>query len=175
MKYVRCLTLAACLAGTVSAGAQVTGGKSMTVDDLAHWQRIIDRSISNDGKWVACKMAPWEGDATVFLYASGGKEVATFSPAGRFAFSASSDYLVVTEMVPKTTLDSLKIKKIGSDKMPMDRLVIYSVSGKRETIDSLRSFRLAAEADWIAYQKGRKDSRFTSVRSRVTKVSGSPR
>ena len=42
--------------------------------------------------------------------------------------------------------------------MPMNTLVIYSVAGKKETIDSLKTFKLADEADWIAYQRGRKDS-----------------
>ena len=40
----------------------------------------------------------------------------------------------------------------------MNTLVIYSVAGKKETIDSLKTFKLADEADWIAYQRGRKDS-----------------
>ena len=40
----------------------------------------------------------------------------------------------------------------------MDALVIYSLSGDREVIDSLKTFRLAEKADWVAFQKGRKDS-----------------
>ena len=103
-------------------------------------------------------MEPWEGDATVYLYAAQGQETATFSPADKFAFSASSGYLVVTQTPGKSTVDSLKILKTKEDKMPMNTLVIYSVAGKKETIDSLKTFKLADEADWIAYQRGRKDS-----------------
>lgn len=87
-----------------------------------------------------------------------GQETATFSPADKFAFSASSGYLVVTQTPGKSTVDSLKILKTKEDKMPMNTLVIYSVAGKKETIDSLKTFKLADEADWIAYQRGRKDS-----------------
>ncbi len=156
-RHLTYLVLAACL-GNLSPGLAQNAPKGLTVDDLITWQRITDREISDNGKWVACKMAPWEGDATVYLYASQGQEIATFSRADKFAFSASSDYLVVTRTPGKSTMDSLKILKTKEDKMPMNSLVICSVAGKQETIDSLKTFKLADEADWIAYQRGRKDS-----------------
>lgn len=157
MRHLKYLAFVACLGSLSPALAQNTS-KSLTIDDLVTWQRITDREISDNGKWVACKMEPWEGDATVYLYAAQGQETATFSPADKFAFSASSGYLVVTQTPGKSTVDSLKILKTKEDKMPMNTLVIYSVAGKKETIDSLKTFKLADEADWIAYQRGRKDS-----------------
>ena len=157
MRHLKYLAFVACLGSLFPAFAQ-NASKSLTVDDLVTWQRITDREISDNGKWVACKMEPWEGDATVYLYAAQGQETATFSPADKFAFSASSGYLVVTQTPGKSTVDSLKVLKTKEDKMPMNTLVIYSVAGKKETIDSLKTFKLADEADWIAYQRGRKDS-----------------
>ena len=157
MRHLKYLAFVACL-GSLSPAFAQNASKSLTVDDLITWQRITDREISDNGKWVACKMEPWEGDATVYLYAAQGQETATFSPADKFAFSASSGYLVVTQTPGKSTIDSLKVLKTKEDKMPMNTLVIYSVAGKKETIDSLKTFKLADEADWIAYQRGRKDS-----------------
>ena len=157
MRHLKYLAFVACL-GSLSPALAQNASKSLTIDDLVTWQRITDREISDNGKWVACKMEPWEGDATVYLYAALGQETATFSPADKFAFSASSGYLVVTQTPGKSTVDSLKILKTKEDKMPMNTLVIYSVAGKKETIDSLKTFKLADEADWIAYQRGRKDS-----------------
>ena len=157
MRLLKYLAFVACL-GSLSPAFAQNASKSLTVDDLVTWQRITDREISDNGKWVACKMEPWEGDATVYLYAAQGQETATFSPADKFAFSASSGYLVVTQTPGKSTVDSLKVLKTKEDKMPMNTLVIYSVAGKKETIDSLKTFKLADEADWIAYQRGRKDS-----------------
>ena len=157
MRHLKYLAFVACL-GSLSPAFAQNASKSLTVDDLVTWQRITDREISDNGKWVACKMEPWEGDATVYLYAAQGQDTATFSPADKFAFSASSGYLVVTQTPGKSTVDSLKILKTKEDKMPMNTLVIYSVAGKKETIDSLKTFKLADEADWIAYQRGRKDS-----------------
>lgn len=157
MRHLKYLAFVACL-GSLSPAFAQNASKSLTVDDLITWQRITDRDISDNGKWVACKMEPWEGDATVYLYAVQGQETATFSPADKFAFSASSGYLVVTQTPGKSTVDSLKVLNTKEDKMPMNTLVIYSVAGKKETIDSLKTFKLADEADWIAYQRGRKDS-----------------
>ncbi len=157
MRHLKYLAFVACL-GSLSPAFAQNASKSLTIDDLVTWQRITDREISDNGRWVACKMEPWEGDATVYLYAAQGQETATFSPADKFAFSASSDYLVVTQTPGKSTVDSLKVLKTKEDKMPMNTLVIYSVAGKKETIDSLKTFKLADEADWIAYQRGRKDS-----------------
>ena len=91
--------------------------KSLTVDNLVAWQRISGQSISDNGKWVACKMEPWEGDAVVNLYDAQGKELATFPRADRFLFSASSDYLVVSQKPGKMIVDSLKIKKTKKDKL----------------------------------------------------------
>ena len=157
MRHLKYLAFVACL-GSLSPAFAQNASKSLTIDDLVTWQRITDREISDNGKWVACKMEPWEVDAPVYLYAAQGQETATFSPADKFAFSASSGYLVVTQTPGKSTVDSLKVLKTKEDKMPMNTLVIYSVAGKKETIDSLKTFKLADEADWIAYQRGRKDS-----------------
>lgn len=157
MKHFKYLALVACL-GSISPILSQNTAKSLTIDDLISWRHISSRAISDNGKWVACKMEPWEGDATVHLYEAQGREAATFFPADKFAFSASSNYLVVTQTPDKSTLDSLKVLKTKEDKMPMNTLVIYSVAGKRETIDSLKTFKLADEADWIAYQRGHKDS-----------------
>ena len=108
MKHLKYLAFAACL-GSLSPALAQNASKSLTVDDLITWQRITEREISDNGKWVACKMDPWEGDATVYLYAAQGQETATFSPAGQFAFSASSNYLVVTQIPGKSMVDSLKL------------------------------------------------------------------
>lgn len=132
--------------------------RSLTVEDLANWKRITDRSISNDGKWVSASIAPWEGDATVRLYNAKGEEIATYSPAEKPGFSFSSTYFTVTKTTPKSILDSLKVAKTKKDKMPLNSLVIRKLTGGEEVIDSIKTYRLADEADWLAYQRGQKDS-----------------
>ncbi|MGL4853555.1 MAG: S9 family peptidase, partial [Phocaeicola sp.] len=132
--------------------------KSMTIEDLATWQRISEQRISDDGKWVACKMEPWEGDATLLLYNAQGKETMQFPTAKEFLFSASSSHLIINQVTGKQAIDSLKLAKIPKDNLPMDRVILYSVAGKQELLDSIKSYKLSPTSDWLAYQQGRSDS-----------------
>lgn len=132
--------------------------RALTVDDLVQWNRITNRAISADGRWVTTTIAPWEGDATVHLYNAKAEEVATYYPAEKPAFSFSSNYLLVIKTPLKQTLDSLKMAKVKKNKLPMNSLIIRSLAGGEEVIDSIKSYQLAEQADWIAYKRGRKDS-----------------
>lgn len=134
--------------------------RSMAIDDLTPWQRITQTVLSDNGKWVAAKVSPWDGDQSVYVYSKAdGKELASFTPAGKFAFSQSSKYLVLENTVPVAVSDSLKLAKVKDDDMPQGKLVIYSVGGKQDVIDSLRSYHLSEAADYVAYQRGgKKDS-----------------
>lgn len=132
--------------------------RALTVDDLVNWKRITERTISADGKWVAATMAPWQGDGSVSLYNARGEEVVSYFPAEKPAFSYSSDYLLVTQTPLKEVLDSLKVAKVKKDKLPANRLIIRSASGREEVVDSVKSYQLAEYADWLAYKKAGKDS-----------------
>lgn len=85
MKHVKYLALVLCI-GNLSPVMAQTASKSLTVDNLVAWQRISGQAISDNGKWVACKMEPWEGDAVVNLYDAQGKELVHFSAGGPFSF-----------------------------------------------------------------------------------------
>lgn len=54
--------------------------KAMTFDEMVSWKRITEQKISHDGKWVACKMEPWRGDASIFVYNAKGEMTASFLP-----------------------------------------------------------------------------------------------
>ena len=65
MKHVKYLALVLCI-GNLSPVMAQTASKSLTVDNLVAWQRISGQAISDNGKWVACKMEPWEGGTCHF-------------------------------------------------------------------------------------------------------------
>ena len=133
--------------------------KAMTVNDLVGWKRITAQTISNNGQWAACVMAPWKGDAEVQVYTADGKEVANYPLADKVDFSASSRFVIVKETPALQEVEALKLKKTKKEQMPMDRLRIRDLQRSEErTVDSLKSYRLAESADWLAYQCGRKDS-----------------
>lgn len=138
--------------------SSVHAQKALTVDDLVNWRRITEKAVSDNGKWVATTIAPWEGDPTVSLYNYKGEKVASYTPAEKFSFSSSSQYLLITKILSKVEKDSLKLRKTKEDKMPMSSLVIRRLSGEEESVDSLRSHLLAETAEWLAYQRGKKDS-----------------
>ena len=152
MKYLKQLLLFICLSVYCSASAQ-EAKKAMTFDKMVSWKRITEQKISHDGKWVACKMEPWRGDASIFVYNAKGEMTASFLPAAQAEFSASSGYLLVTRKPELEKVEALKLKKTKKEDMPLDELVIFNLSDKKETIDSLKSYKLSESADWIAYKR----------------------
>ena len=96
MGYLKQLVLLICLSAYCSVSAQ-EAKRAMTFDEMVNWKRITEQTISRDGKWVACKMEPWRGDASLFVYNAKGEMTASFLPAGHAEFSASSGYLLVTK------------------------------------------------------------------------------
>ena len=143
--------------------------RAMTFDEMVSWERISEQQISNDGKWVYCKMEPWRGDATVLVYNEKGEEAGRFKPASKGQFSASSHYLLVTQTPPLAVVEAEKLKKTAKEKMPMNSLAIVKLANGRqsnqETIDSLKSYKLSETADWLAYQRGNKNDSTLYIRS----------
>ena len=145
--------------------AQVTK-KTLTWDDVVSWKQITDKAVSDNGKWVFCKMAPWRGDATVYLYNEMGEEKASFQSAEGASFSSSSQFLLVSEKPALKVTEELKLKKTKEENMPMNKLVIYNLqANEKEVIDSIRSFKLSETADWLAYQRGSKADSALYVRA----------
>ena len=48
--------------------------RAMTFDEMVGWERISEQRISDNGKWVFCKMEPWRGDANILLNNDKGEE-----------------------------------------------------------------------------------------------------
>lgn len=163
MNYLKYFTYSIFLTTCLSAQAQEK--QAMTFDEMIGWQRIAEQSISENGKWVVCKMEPWRGDATVYLYNDKGEEKASFEPASKGEFSTSSDYLLVTRVPALEEVEALQLKKTAKEKMPMNSLDIYRLAGGKETIDSLKSYKLSETADWLAFQRGSKADSTLYIRS----------
>lgn len=145
--------------------AQSQEKRAMTFDEMVGWEQISEQGISDNGKWIFCKMEPWRGDATVLLYNDKGENKGSFKPASKAQFSASSEYLIVTGVPPLEKVEAEKLKKTDKDKMPMNSLLISRLGGETETIDSLKTYKLSETADWIAYQRGGKKDSTLYIRS----------
>ena len=133
--------------------------KALTPQDLEAWKQISARTISNDGQWAAVVFTPWRGDSEVQLMSLDGKNVQMYPTASEVRFSSSSAFALIKRVPAMALTDSLKLKKVKSDKMPMDELLIRNLkSGAEWEIDSLKGYKLAEEGDWVAYQRTRKKS-----------------
>ena len=133
--------------------------KALTPQDLEAWKQISARTISNDGQWAAVVFTPWRGDSEVQLMSLDGKNVQMYQTASEVKFSSSSAFALIKRVPAMALTDSLKLKKVKSDKMPMDELLIRNLkSGAEWEIDSLKGYKLAEEGDWVAYQRTRKKS-----------------
>ena len=154
--------------------------RTLTIDDIMEWQRITHRAISDNGQYSLIVHEPWRGDgdktakvkdypgdATALLFDAQGQQIETFFPINGFTFTRSSKYLLIktheTEAVRQAR--ELKEQNAGDDKAkkdkntPLDTLFLYNLSThSAERIDSLRSYKTAGEADWLAYQLRAKDS-----------------
>lgn len=132
--------------------------KSMTPDDLANWNRITQKEISNNGQWVGYKTSPWIGDATIYIRSIAGDNQFSVHPAGQMFFSSSSRYAVISRITAKAVSDSLKLRKTKKELMPLPQLLVYNLGGKVSYIDSVKNFAVADSADWLAYRRTSKDS-----------------
>lgn len=165
MKYLKLVLVSLCLGSSAFTYAQ-HNKRPMTWDDVLAWKQVSDKTISDDGKWVACKINPLKGDATVKLYNDRGVEKMSFQPVDEMEFSASSHYLLLKENPPLATIEKLKLKKTKEEKMPMNKLIIYNLTvSKKEVLDSIKSYKLSENGDWLAYQRGSKADSSLYVRS----------
>ena len=138
--------------------------KALTPQDLEAWKRITTRTISSDGQWATAVFTPWKGDSEVHLLSMDGKAVQIYSPASEVKLSSSAVYALVKKVPALALKDSLKLKRVKKDKMPMDELVVRNLkNGTELSIDSLKGYRLAEGVDWLAYQRTRKDSSLVVV------------
>ena len=157
--------------------------RPLAITDVMDFQRITHRALSPDGShalivhepWRGdgdrnAKVKPYPGDATALLYDAQGRELHSFFPTNGFRFSASSRYLVISTRETEAARNARELREQNSkgknkdkdkeDKyVALDTLYIYDLARHTlERIDSVRSYKVAHDADWLAYQRLAKDS-----------------
>ena len=184
----------------LSMTATLTAQKrAMTIDDVMAWQRISHQALSDDGRWALTVSETWRGDgdrngnisdysgdATARLYDAQGHELTSFWPINGFAFSHSSDYLVISlheseaqrhdRLLSKQNDKGAAQNDKGGDRRAKGKgrkggkgtdgeslldtlLLCQPAAGMRtERIDSVRNYKVSAWADYMAYQLHDSDS-----------------
>ncbi|HMT76003.1 MAG TPA: hypothetical protein PKA77_18155, partial [Chitinophagaceae bacterium] len=118
------------------------------------WQRIGERMISNDGKWVVYTIDPQEGDNELVIQSSDAKYKKTVS-RGYNAVITDDSRFAIFRIKPlfKDTRDA-KIKKKKPDEMPKDSFAIVEL-GKDSVwkVARVKGYKTPEkEAGWVAYQ-----------------------
>ncbi|MBK6935932.1 MAG: PD40 domain-containing protein [Chitinophagaceae bacterium] len=119
-----------------------------------NWQRIGERMISNDGKWVVYTVDSQEGDNELVIQSSDAKYKKTVA-RGYNAVITEDSRFAIFRLKPffKDTRDA-KIKKKKADEMPKDSFAIVEL-GKDSVwkVARVKGYKTPEkEAGWVAYQ-----------------------
>jgi dipeptidyl aminopeptidase/acylaminoacyl peptidase len=140
---------------TLFAGVQITLAqkKSLSISDFASWNRIENRTISHDGKFVAYEVNQQKGDGFLIIYKVATGKSDTIHHGQKPRFSAGSDYLVFNLRVPEDTLRKHKLAKTAKDKMPKESFAVYDLRSANLTkYGQVKSFQMADEkSNWLAF------------------------
>src|SRR5687767_15163896 len=117
------------------------------------WQRIGERMISNDGKWVVYTIEPQEGDNELVVQSSDA-QYKMIIPRGYSALITEDSRFVVFKIKPffKDTRDA-RIKKKKPEDMPKDSLGIVEL-GKESIlkIAKVKTFKAPQKSHgWVAW------------------------
>ncbi|MBE0673820.1 MAG: hypothetical protein IH591_04080 [Bacteroidales bacterium] len=128
--------------------------KALAIDDIASWNRITEKEISPDGKWIAYKIAPWAGDSKIFLYNSEGVQRFEAACSKEIKFTEDSKYLLFKMTPGYDLVRKTKLNRRGDTGIPPDKLGIYSLrTGLLDTVHEIRNFKIPERwTGYVAYQ-----------------------
>ena len=150
MKMIR-WTLALSILVTAPLALSAQQKVSLDHDSYAIWKQIQDEDFSRDGRWLAYRLVPGDGDATLVVeHLEDGRRV-TVSRGADPGFTADSRFLVALVEPAEAAVDAARAE--GSRDMPGDSLLILSLSDLSETrVAGVKSFRLPGDGGaWMAY------------------------
>ncbi|WP_127132076.1 alpha/beta hydrolase family protein [Pseudoflavitalea rhizosphaerae] len=118
------------------------------------WQAIGERSISNNGKYVAYTISPQEGDGTLVIQATDNSFKKEFARGANPVITPDNRFVIFRQKPFFKDLREARIKKKKPDDMPKDTLVIFEF-GKDSLIrvPRVKGFKTPEKGtgQWVAY------------------------
>src|SRR5580658_2951778 len=117
------------------------------------WQRIAERVLSADGKYVAYTVVPQEGDGRLYIRATGDSYAKEIPRGSAVEFTADGRYAVfLIRPFFKDTREA-RIRKKTPEQMPKDTLAWLDLEKDSIVrIPRVKSFKLPdLQGDWLAY------------------------
>ncbi|MCW3117590.1 MAG: family peptidase [Chitinophagaceae bacterium] len=119
------------------------------------WQRIGEKMISNDGKWVVYTVEVQEGDNELVIQSTADTRNKKTMARGYNALITEDSRFVIFSIKPfYKDIRAAKIKKAKPDEFPKDSLGLIEL-GKEEIVKTARvkNYKTPAKAfGWVAYQ-----------------------
>ena len=119
-------------------------------DAYAVWNQIDDEALSADGAWLAYRLVPGEGDATLMIEGLREGRTLVVARGGAPRFTADSRFLVALVEPAEAAVDAARDE---DEPLPRDSLVVVDLSD----LSTFRSARVASfelpedDARWMAY------------------------
>ncbi|QEC45408.1 alpha/beta hydrolase family protein [Pseudobacter ginsenosidimutans] len=118
------------------------------------WQAIGERSISNNGKYVAYTINPQEGDGTLVIQATDNSFKKEFARGANAVITPDNRFVIFRLKPFFKDLREARIKKKKPDEMPKDTLVIFEF-GKDSIfrVPRVKGFKTPEKGtgQWVAY------------------------
>ena len=145
------LILFAGLAAT-PALAQQAPKKPLDHTVYDQWQSVANQKISDNGKYVLFQVKPQQGDGTLHLKTTTGRQLRQVSRGDSAQFTADSRFAVFAIRPRYQDVRQARIKKKKPDQMPKDSIGIYNVeTGKLTKYANVKSFQVAEKAPVLAF------------------------
>ena len=147
--------------------------KKMDHTTFDQWNRISEKSISNNGDWVAYVIKPGKGDPTLNLYNTRDTQTYTFDRADGAKIDFNSGFVCFKIHPPIDTIEMLKRKKTKGKDMPGDTIGIFNFKTRElERISDVQSFKMAEKAgDYLVLKmKEKKDDEKPEIKSTEIKT-----
>ena len=121
--------------------------------DVALWNTIESKAISNDGAYIHYILKRGEKDTELKLVTSDGQEVLSYQRASKPEFTYNNSHLIFTIGAWKDEVLELKRNKTKAEDMPKDTLAIFDISTKTLIkIPRVKGYKLADKSgDYLAY------------------------
>src|SRR5579863_7076274 len=117
------------------------------------WQRVGERVLSADGKYIGYTVVPEEGDGRLYIRATGGSYAKEIPRGSGVEFTADGRYAVFLIHPFFKDAREARIKKKTPEQMPKDTLGWIELgTDSIVRIPRVKSFKLPdLQGDWLAY------------------------
>ncbi|MCH2464608.1 MAG: hypothetical protein MK237_01725, partial [Gemmatimonadetes bacterium] len=147
------LTLLLLVIGTVPLGAQQK--RPLDHADYDVWNRLQNVAVSSDGLWLAYRLVPGDGEATLVLRSLSDTRSLAIERATSARFTANAGYLIalITPMEDSSEEAGTQERNQNEEDESPDSLVVVSLSDLSTfSRERVQSFRIPEDAgDRIAY------------------------